>query len=209
MKHRLWLGVCALALILASVGCGKGEETTVSGMVVSVEGTVVSIMDMDSVNIEISEEGMPERPENFKPEEFDGKMPEGFNPEEFDGEMPEGFNPEEFEGEIPEGFNPEDFDGEMPEGFNPEEFDGEMPEDFEGKMPGGFGGGMPNMGENLEDVETTEYDIADAHISVEIDGGKESGSMDNITRGTMVTITLDKKGNATYVLVTSSGMKFM
>ncbi len=175
MKHRLWLGVCALALILASVGCGKGEETTVSGMVVSVEGTVVSIMDMDSVNIEISEEGMPERPENFKPEEFDGKMPEGFNPEEFNGEMPEGFNPE----------------------------------DFDGKMPGGFGGGMFGMGENLEDVETTEYDIADAHISVEIDGGKESGSMDNITRGTMVTITLDKKGNATYVLVTSSGMKFM
>ena len=188
MKHRLWLGACALALILASVGCGKGEETTVSGMVVSVEGTVVSIMDMDSVNIEISEEGMPERPENFKPEEFDGKMPEGFNPEEFDGEMPEGFNPEEFNGEMPEGFNPEDFDG---------------------KMPGGFGGGMFGMGENLEDVETTEYDIADAHISVEIDGGKESGSMDNITRGTMVTITLDKKGNATYVLVTSSGMKFM
>ena len=38
---------------------------------------------------------------------------------------------------------------------------------------------------------------------------EEAGSMDSITRGSMVTITLDKKGNATYVLVTSSGMKFM
>ena len=68
---------------------------------------------------------------------------------------------------------------------------------------------MPGMGGKLEDMETTEIDIANAHISVEIYGGKESGTLDSITRGSMVTITLDKKGNATYVLVTSSGMKFM
>ena len=190
-----------LSLILASVGCGKGEETTVSGMVVSVEGTVISIADMDSADIEIKEGEMPG---DFNPEDFEGQMPGGFNPgnfnpKDFDGEMPEGFD-----GEVPEDFNPEDFDGEMPE--RPEDFN---PEDFEGEMPEGFGGGRPGMGVDLEDIETTEYDIADAHISVEIDGGKEAGSMDSITRGSMVTITLDKKGNATYVLVTSSGMKFM
>ena len=51
------------------------------------------------------------------------------------------------------------------------------------------------------DVETTEMDIGDAHISVEIDGGKASGSMEDLKAGTFVTITLNKKGKVTNVLV--------
>ena len=44
-------------------------------------------------------------------------------------------------------------------------------------------------------------DIGDAHISVEIDGGKASGSMDDIKAGTFVTITMNGKGEVTNVLV--------
>ena len=52
-------------------------------------------------------------------------------------------------------------------------------------------------------METTDVDIANAHISVEIDGGKASGSMNDIKAGTFVTITMNGKGEATYVLVSS------
>ena len=65
---------------------------------------------------------------------------------------------------------------------------------------GGMGSGFGNLG---EDVETTQINIADAHISVEIDGGKASGSMDDIKAGTFVTVTVNGKGLATYVLVPS------
>ena len=91
-----------------------------------------------------------------------------------------------------------------------------MPEDFtmpeDGSMPD-FGGGVPNFGGNggtgagfedfASDAETKDVDIGDAHISVEIDGGKASGSMDDIKAGAFVTITINGKGEVTNVLVSS------
>lgn len=121
---------------------------------------------------------------------------------------------------------PEDFDGTMPEGFEgnfPEGFDGTMPEDFEGKLPEGFGGGFPGgmpegfdgtlpEGETIPqkgdgafsgDMETKQLDISGAHISLEIDGGKASGTLEDIQPGSFVTVTLNSKGEATYVLISS------
>ena len=91
----------------------------------------------------------------------------------------------------------------MPEGMTPPEgmtmpADGQMP-DFDGEK-GGTGPGFGNFG---EDMETKDMDIADAHISVEIDGGKASGTMDDIKPGTFVTITMNGKGEVTNVLVSS------
>ena len=72
-------------------------------------------------------------------------------------------------------------------------------------MPNFSGGnGMPGFGEFSYDGETKQVDIANAHISVEIDGGKASGSMEDITAGVFVTITLNGKGEATYVLVSAN-----
>ena len=100
----------------------------------------------------------------------------------------------------------------MPEGGNfPQWGSGEMPQ-----MPGGmefpegmtipdFNSGDMDFGfDNFaSDAETKDVDIGDAHISVEIDGGKASGSMDDIQAGTFVTVTMNGKGRATNVLVSS------
>ena len=187
------LMVFALAATLAA--CGAGEETTLTGMVVSVEGTVISLVEMDAENMGGMDFAGGERPE----------MPEGM--EDFQGFG--GFNPEDFEGAAPEGGNfPQQGDGEMPEGMTPPE-GMELPEDMtmpeNGEMPdfGGENGGMGGFGNFSEDMETKEVDIADAHISVEIDGGKASGSMDDIKAGTFVTITMNGKGEVTNVLVSS------
>ena len=61
----------------------------------------------------------------------------------------------------------------------------------------------PGFGNFDTDMETTDVDIADAHISVEIDGGKASGSMDDIKAGVTVTVTMNGKGKVTNVLVSS------
>ena len=193
MKRKLIaiLTVCILALSL--VACGGGEETTLSGMVVAVDGTVVSIVEMSGnmggMNFG---GGNGERPEmqggaegfqgfgNFDPEAFEGTFPEGM--EGFG--RPGDFDPEAFEGTLPEGMT-------IPEG-------GERPQ-------GENGSGRPGFGNFASDMETKDVDIADAHISVEIDGGKASGSMEDITPGTTVTITLNGKGKATNVLVSQSG----
>ncbi len=70
---------------------------------------------------------------------FNGEMPEGFDSENFD--------PGSFGGQMPGGENFGDFEGEMPEGF--EGFGGQMPnggEDF--TMPEGFdSSNMPNRGQ--------------------------------------------------------------
>ena len=126
---------------------------------------------------------MPEGMENFDPSQFEGSMPQGEG-----REMPEGmedFDPSQFEGMTP----PEDMT--MPE-------DGEMPE-FDGEN----GGMRPGFGGFSEDMETTDVDIADAHISIETDGVKASGTLEDIQAGTFVTVTLNSKGEATYVLVSS------
>ena len=98
-----------------------------------------------------------------------------------------------------EGFDPENF--QRPEGETRPE--GERPTMPEGETrpQGGFSGGRFN----LEGVETKSVDIGNAHISKQVDGVKESASLSDIQPGTMVTITLNSKGEATYVLITSTG----
>ena len=190
MKRKI-IGLCmALVLVLTLAACGQEEETTLTGMVVNVEGTLISLVEMDTANMggEAFAEGQrPEMPEGM--EDF-----AGFAPGSFDGTMPEGENfPQRGKGEMlemPEGMT-------LPEGMTMPE-NGEMP-DFGGEN-GGMGAGFGKLG---EDMETTAVDIGNAHISVEIDGGKASGSMDDIRAGTFVTITLNGKGEATYVLISS------
>lgn len=190
----------SLLFVLAACGEDSGEETTVSGMVLSVEGTVIQLVDTGNMGNRGQNGGSgegdgqrPSMPENWNSEDF--TIPEGFDPEQFSGEMPEGATlPEGMEG-----FDPENF--QRPDGQTRPE--GEMPTMPEGETrpEGGFSGG----GFNMEGVETRSIDIANARIAKEIDGGKESASLSDIQSGTMVTITLNSKGEATYVLITSTG----
>ena len=190
MKRKFIAILMTLVLAVTLAACGGGEETTLTGMVVSVDGTVISLVEMDASNMGGRDFAEGERPQ--MPEGMEGFG--GFNPDEFDGTLPEGETfPQWGEGEMPE----------MPEGMEPPE-GMTMPEN--GEMPdfGGENGGMrPGFGNFGEDMETTDVDIANAHISVEIDGGKASGSMDDIKAGTFVTITMNGKGEVTNVLVSS------
>lgn len=181
----------ALATVCSMAACGAEEkETTLTGMVVSVDGTKISVVEMDTSSMgDFAAGERPQMPEDM--EGFEGfKGFENFSPEEIpEGMMPQdGSFPQWGEGEMPQ----------MPEGMTMPNFDGEMP-NF-----GGENGGMrPDFGSFTSDAETTEVDIGSAHISVEIDDGKESGSMDDIKVGTFVTITMNGKGKATYVLISS------
>lgn len=190
MKRKIIAILTALALAVTLAACGEEEETTLTGMVVSVNGTVISLMEMDADSLGGGNFEGGERPE--MPEGMEGFG--GFDPESFSGTLPEGESfPQRGEGEMPE----------MPQGMEPPA-DMTMPEN--GQMPdfGGEGGGKgPDFGNMGTDVETTDVDIAGAHISLEIDGGKASGSMDDIQAGTFVTVTVNSKGEATYVLVSS------
>ena len=195
MRRKIIALLMALVLTAALAACGGGEETTLTGMVVSLDGTVITLVEMDEnmSGRDFAEGEMPTMPEGM--ENFGG-----FDPGQFEGTMPQWSEgetmPQWGEGEMPVmpgGMMPPD-EMEMPEGMT-------MPEN--GQMPD-FGGGMGSgFGNFSEDMETKDIDIADAHISVEIDGGKASGSMDDIQPGTFVTITLNGKGKATYVLVSS------
>lgn len=204
MKTKIvaWLLVLAAALSLAA--CGAEEETTVTGMVTAVNGTVITLVEMDGdmSQMNFGSGEMPQMPEGM--EGFDGTVPEGmenfqgfggFGEGGFDGTMPEGMTTPEGMGDF-SGFGGEGFDGTMPEGMT-------MPE--EGQMPDfGDRGNMDFDPEDFaSDMETKELDIGNAHISVEIDGGKASGSMQDIKAGVFVTITVNGKGEATYVLVSS------
>ena len=181
MKKKLVAIVVSFVIAVSLAACGAGEETTLTGMVVSVDGTVISLMEMDTGNMGGMDFAGGERPE----------MPEGMEGFQGFGD----FNPEDFEGMFPEGGNfPQWGNGEMPEGM-------ELPEGM--TMPDfGSMGGM-GFGNFDSDAETKNVDIGDAHISVEIDGGKASGSMDDIKTGTFVTITMNGKGEVTNVLVSS------
>lgn len=95
MKRKLIAFLTVLALAVTLVACGGGEETTVTGMVVAVEGTVISLVEMDMDNMDFAGGERPEMPEGM--EGF-----EGFDPGSFDGTMPEGGEfPRWGEGEIP------------------------------------------------------------------------------------------------------------
>ena len=195
MKRKLFAILLVFVLAVTMVACGEGEETTLTGMVVSVDGTVISLMEMDSSNMgnrDFAEGEQPTMPEGM--EGFEGFG--SFDPENFDGQMPEGM--EGFEGFG--SFDPENFDGQMPEGMTmPEGVT--MPED--GEMPDFGGMGGMDFENFASDAETKNVDIAGAHISVEIDGGKATGSMDDIKAGVFVTITMNGKGEVTNVLVSS------
>ena len=76
-------------------------------------------------------------------------------------------------------------------------------------MPG-FGGGMGGGFENFAfDAETRELEIGDAHISLEIEGGKATGSMEDIQPGAFVTVTLNSKGKVTNMLVSPQSFSFV
>ena len=204
MIKRIFAIFLALILSVSIVACGEGEETTITGMVVSVDGTKISLMEMDSANRGPGNgqfqmpEGM-EGFENFNPEDF--TMPKGGAnmPQWGNGERPA----------MPEGSTmPEDFT--MPEGYTmPEDFT--MPEGMGGMMPGnggmpsfgGNGGARPDSGEMNFEGEIKTVDVANAHISIQIENGKEGGSLSDIKAGSFVTVTLNAKGEATYVLITS------
>ena len=187
MKKKLVAIVVAFVMAVSLAACGAGEETTLTGMVVSVDGTVISLMEMDTANMSGKDFTGGERPE--MPEGMEGFQGFGdFNPEDFEGTLPEDGNfPQWGDGEMPEGM-------ELPEGMT-------MPEN--GKMPDFGGMGGMDFENFNSDAETKNVDIGDAHISVEIDGGKASGSMDDIKAGTFVTITMNGKGEVTNVLVSS------
>ena len=46
-KRRILAGVVTAMLLISLAACGAGEERTLTGMVTAVEGTVVSIVQMD------------------------------------------------------------------------------------------------------------------------------------------------------------------
>lgn len=191
MKYKWIALICVLALMLSITACAEEEEktTTVTGMVVSVEGTVISLMETDGTMDKMNfEEG--ERPSmSFNREDFEGFEGGEFPSGEFPGgefEPPEGQEfPQWGDGEMPE----------MPEGMTPPE-NGEMP-DFSGENM------RPDFNNFDADAETKDVDIGDAHISVEIDGGKASGTLEDITPGCFVTITMNSDGEVTNVLVSS------
>ena len=204
MKRKMIAILLMFALTVTFAACGEEEkETTLTGMVVSVDGTVISLMEMDADNMggmggmNFGSGERPQMPEgmegmegfegfgDFDPENFDGTFPEGGDFSQWgDGEMPQ----------MPGGMNiPEDMT--MPEGMT-------MPENGERPDFGGMGG--MDFSNISSDAETKDVDIGDAHISVEIDGGKASGSLEDIKAGTFVTITMNSKGEVTNVLVSSS-----
>lgn len=190
MKQKIAAILMVLVMLTSLAACNKGEDTTLTGMVVSVDGTVISLVQMDGEmgNMNPGSGEMPQMPGgmggfggfgDFNPEDFGD-----FNPEDFEGMFLGGGDFSQWgEGEMPE----------MPEGM-------EIPEDM--TMPS-FSGGDFDFDSIVSDAETKEVDIGDAHISVEIDGGKASGSISDIQAGVFVTITMNAKGEVTNVLVSS------
>ena len=202
MKQKIIAFFLVFAMMLALAACGAGKETTLTGMVVSVNGTVVSLMEMDSdmSGMEFEEGKMPEGMEDFQG--FGGFGGENFDWESFEGTFPGGGGFSGWGGEMPDMPN-------MPEGAT-------MPSMPEGGAMPNFGGGsgmFPGFGSGGEaefdyedyaaDMQTQDIDIGDAHISVEIDGGKATGSMDDLIPGAFVTVTVNGKGKVTNVLVSS------
>ena len=51
MKKKLAAVSAALAMAIALAACGEGAETTLTGMVVSVDGATISLVEMDPGNM--------------------------------------------------------------------------------------------------------------------------------------------------------------
>ncbi|MBR5427170.1 MAG: hypothetical protein IK118_02375 [Clostridia bacterium] len=199
MKHRysaLIPAICAILLIASLTACGNNKEpSTLTGMVVSVDGSVVTLREIDLENVgkRSGEDSGDFDPGNFDPGSFD---PSNFDPSNFDFSN---FDPKNFGGELPSDFDKEN--------FRPEEgYTGERP-----SLPDGANiperpdnGETPDFGQRASEGETVTVDLADAHISIEgSDGEKATGTTDDIKQGSFLTVTLDRKGNATNVTVSS------
>ena len=85
MKRKIAAILTALTLALPLAACGEGEETTLTGMVVSVDGTVIQLVEMDESNLRNM--GGADRAEGERPQ-----MPEGMEGFELPEGM-EGFDP--------------------------------------------------------------------------------------------------------------------
>ena len=183
MKRMIISWICLLAMAASLAGCSQeaAEEatTTLTGIVTAVEGTVITVQEMGSGRTNrVEPEG--ERP-SMPQGGFSGTLPEGATlPESgFGGTLPEGAT-------MPEG----GFGGKRPDG-NP------LPGDsFDGTRPEGDQRGLRGEG--------TQIDLANAHITVEFDGGKATGTMEDIAPGAFVTVTLDSSGTATNLVVAES-----
>lgn len=158
MKTKSLLLTLLLVVSILLSACAKETESTVSGMVVKKEGTVIYLLEFNSINISES------RPT--------GDDPEGSRPSRPDKDT-DGSRPSRPEGD----FNPDDTDGSRPS--------------------------RPDREFNTDESQLTKLDIADAHISIEIDEGKEAGTIDDIKEGSRVTITL-KGDKPTNVLISSN-----
>ena len=240
MKVKIIGILLILAMMFTMWGCGEEKTTTLTGMVVSLDGTTLSVIETDGTTLNRGD-GDRTRPTgedgsidfsqmfggNFDPSNMEGFDPGsmgGFDPGSmgdfipgsmggFDPNNMEGFDPESFGGSFPQGGEkPTWGEGEMPEGFMPGE--GGFTPGEGGFTPGeggfSFGGGKGTFDPSAMgiDGETKTVDITNAHISVDNNGTKESGTTENLTPGAIVTITLNKKGEATYILVTSTGRRF-
>ena len=199
MTRKILAFSLAMLLAFSLIACGEEETTTLTAMVVSVNGTVLTVVETDADAQ--AQEGDMTMPSGMG--DFSGFSGEGFTPWG-DGTMPDGATMPSFDGE-----NMPQFDGSnmpsLPEGETMPSFDREnMPQFGGGNFPGfggEFDGTQPNMENFASDAEKKEIDIGQAHISVEIDGGKATGSIEDIQPGVFVTITMDGDGNVTNVLV--------
>lgn len=199
MLRKIIVWCVLLALAISAAGCSKKESTepqttTLTGMVVSVDGTVVNLMQMSGSGNSMGSLG-GQRPEGGNRPEGDFTMPEGgFTMPEGGFDRPEGdFTMPEGDFTVPEGM--EGFSGN----FDPNSFDGTLPEGM--TMP--ENGQMPSFGNIETSAETTAVDLKNAHISVQDGDIKAAGSMSDIKAGSFLTITLNANGEATEVLVSS------
>ena len=218
----LVLAVCTLFSACSGAATTVDETTTLTGIVVNIEGSTISIIEMDSADADGGFGNRPSMPsdsdmrEDFDPGKFDGERPERPDgegaPQGGDGEAPERPDGEGMP-QFNDGERPERPDGEeMPQGggrpvsgSDMHGFGGKRP-DFDGERPvsgsdmHGFGGMRPDF-----EGKTTDLDIGSAHITVEADGVKETGSLESIRRGSFVTVTINPKGEVTNVLVAEFG----
>lgn len=201
MKRATMAILCMAALVLFMAGCSEKEDTTttVTGIVVSVDGTVVTLRQFDANaqgggNRGNSQGQRPSDSEGSKRPEGDFTMPEGdFTPPEGDFTMPEGgFSRPEGDFTRPQGdFDPNNADGELPDGMTAPS----MPADGERPGSGSFG----DRGQG----EPTTVDLKNAHISIQDGDIKAAGSISDIKAGSFLTVTLNSKGEATEVLVST------
>ena len=213
MKRRLIAALCLTAIILCMVGCSEKEEktSTITGMVMSVDGTVVSLREFNG-NFQGGNRGngQGQRPSGSENSQRPSKTPDGQSSASPEGNFtfPEGFTMPEGEFTRPEGGS------ERPEGgnnrpggnFTRPEGNFTLPEGAtmpESDFTRPAGGNRPNSGGNQ--AEATTVDLKNAHISIQDGDIKAAGSMSDIKVGSFLTITLNSKGEATEVLVTSMG----